>query len=108
MASDKDAESSHSTKPDPAMGYRVAVVPLAVYVGAALKNSATVLTELAPWVYLGLTVVFLGVAQWVQRRQQKAWSWTIALPVGFAIALTAWLLSMGVVNLFAPWEASTT
>lgn len=87
------------------MGYRPAVVPMLVYIGAALKNAGTILTEIAPWAYLGFVVLLIGMAQAIQRRQRKAWPWSIALTVGFVIALIAWLGSMAIVNVFAPSEA---
>jgi len=90
---------SNSRADAAAMGYRPAVVPIAVYFGAALKNAGTVLTELAPWAYLGIAVLLLFAAQAMQRRQGRAWPWAVALTAGFGIALIAWLGSMAVVNI---------
>jgi hypothetical protein len=86
------------------MGIRPTVVPIAVYLGAAVNNANTILTTLAPWIYLGTAVIFLGIAQVVQRRKGKAWGWPVAIAVGFAIALIAWLVSIGVTNIVAPSE----
>lgn len=106
MASEvQHTTSTHDSQPEViAMGYRPAVIPVAIFFGAALKNAGNVLTELAPWAYLGFTALLVGAAQLIQRRQHKSWPWGKALPVGFLIALMAWLGSMAIVFIFAPSE----
>ena len=84
------------------MGIRPAIVPVVVYMGAAINNADTIVTTLAPWVYLGSVVILLGISQIAQRRKGKAWSWPFAVVVGFGIAMIAWLVAIGLVNVFAP------
>ena len=84
------------------MGIRPTIVPVAVYLGAAINNADTIVTTLAPWAYLGTVVVLLGISQIVQRRKGKAWSWPFAVVVGFGIAMTAWLVAIGLVNVLVP------
>ena len=107
---DVDMENTTDTKESEyaAISYRTAVVPLIVYVGAAIKNSGTILTDLAPWIYLGITVALLACAQTFQRRKRRAWPWSIALTVGFCIAAIAILASMGISAIFAPSELTPT
>jgi len=87
-----------------AISYRTAVIPLVVYVGAAIKNSGTILAELAPWAYLGISVALLAVAQAMQRRKHRAWPWSVALTVGFCIAVIAILGSMAIATVLSPSE----
>ncbi len=84
-----------------AINYRTAVVPLIVYIGAAIKNSATILTDLAPWIYVGIAVALLACAQSFQRRKRKVWSWGMSLTIGFGIAAIAILASIGISAIFA-------
>lgn len=103
-----EATSRSASSPDAkAMAYRPAVIPIATYLGAAIKNAGAILTDLAPWVFLALAMVLLGIAQVVQRRQQKAWPWSIALLVGCAIAVLAWLGALGAAQVFSPSEISS-
>jgi uncharacterized membrane protein YfcA len=107
---DVDMENTTDTKESEyaAIGYRTAVVPLIVYVGAAIRNSGTILTDLAPWIYLGITVALLALAQSFQRRKRKAWPWGISLTIGFCIAAIAILASMGISAIFVPSESPPT
>ncbi|MFN7732130.1 MAG: hypothetical protein ACK5OB_09510 [Pirellula sp.] len=107
---DVDMENTPDTKESEyaAIGYRTAVVPLIVYVGAAIRNSGNILTDLAPWIYLGITVVLLALAQSFQRRKQKAWPWGISLTVGSCIAAIAILASMGISAFLVPSESPST
>ncbi len=84
------------------MGIRPAIVPIAAYTGSAINNADTIVTTLAPWVYLGTIVVLLGITQIIQRRKGRAWDWPIAVVVGFVIAIMAWLVAIGLVSVFAP------
>ncbi|HMO16103.1 MAG TPA: hypothetical protein PKD64_16800 [Pirellulaceae bacterium] len=84
------------------MGIRPAIVPVAVYMGAAINNADTIVTTLAPWVYLGTVVILLGVSRIVQMRNGKAWGWPFAVVVGFGIAMIAWFVAIGLVNVLAP------
>lgn len=87
-----------------AISYRTAVIPLAVYVGAAIRNSGTILIEFAPWFYLGFVVILQAVVQQMQRKQHKAWPWSLSLIVGFGIAAIAILGSVTIVYFIAPLE----
>ncbi len=71
-------------------------------VHAAFNHGSAAESTLAPWLYIGTVVVLLGVAQIVQRRKGKAWEWSFAVVVGFGIAMIAWLVTIGLVNFFAP------
>ena len=85
-ADENNSEPETATKADTsAMGIRPSVVPLAAYLGAAINNANNILTDLAPWVYLGTTEILLGITQVVQRRKGKVWDWPVAVAVGFAV-----------------------
>jgi hypothetical protein len=101
-----NAEPTLTNQQISAMGFRPTVVPIAVYLGASVNNAHTILTTLPPWIYLGCTLILLGIAQVVQRRRGTAWDWPVAIAVGFAIALIAWLVAIGVSNIVAPSQVA--
>lgn len=75
---------------DPAaMAYRPAALPAVGFVGAVLQDLPASLSEVATWAFLGLLVVLLAGAVLLQRGAGRAWSWWVAVPVGFAAALAA-------------------
>lgn len=98
MVNDTSSDDAIRSK-SAAISYRTAVIPFAVYVGAAIKNSATILTELAPWGYLGISVALVAVSQAMQRRKGVAWPWSVSLTVGFCIAAIAMLGSMAIASI---------
>jgi hypothetical protein len=73
------------------MLYRPALVPVAVFLLAALKNLTSAATDWTAWAYLTLLIILITAAFLVQRRRCQAWSWWTAIAAGFAIALAAWL-----------------
>jgi len=75
------------------MVYRPAALPAVAFVGAVLKDFPAALTEWATWGFLGALVVLLAGAVLAQRRRERAWSWWVAVPVSFAIALVALLVA---------------
>jgi hypothetical protein len=85
-------------------GFRPAVIPVVVFLGAISKNSEALFSEIAPWAYLGFAAIFIGLANALRRRQRKGWPWGIALAAGFVIALASWLGAMAIVSVFAPAE----
>lgn len=82
----------HGRLDDPAaMVYRPAVLPVWAFAGALLKDLPSALTEWLPYVYLGWLAVLLGGAFALQWRRGRAWSWWVAVPVGFGVALAGLL-----------------
>ena len=104
MPTDETKESQLTQQERSAMGIRPAIVPVAAYMGSAINNAETIITTLAPWVYLGTIVVLLGITQIIQRRKGRPWDWPFAVVVGFGIAIVAWFVSLGLVNVFAPGQ----
>jgi hypothetical protein len=72
-----------------AMIYRPAVLPVTSVLGLVFKDFPSVLTDWPTWMYFGCVSVLLTGAFLLQRRSGRAWSWRLALPIGFVLTLAA-------------------
>lgn len=84
------------------MVYRPAALPVWVFLCAFLKDFPEATKEYVTWAYLVLLLVLLAGAFVLQRRQGRAWSWWVAVPVGAVLALVAIPAAGFVVWLVAP------
>jgi hypothetical protein len=87
------------------MLYRPALVPVAVFILATLKNLTSAATDWTAWAYLACLIILLTATFLAERSRGQAWSWWTAIAVGFAIALAAWLGAAAVVNFMSPGAA---